>query len=242
MPNFARNPSFTPTQWSRVRQAADLQDPSSRQALEQLCVQYWYPIYAFLRRSGHSAEDAEDLTQGFFATLVEGNLLAMADPEKGRLRTYLLSCVKHHEVNDHVRKNALKRGGGKVILRSTVSAEELYAAEPQDTLSPDRLYQRRWALGILEATMDQLAEEHRQDGKEHLLEVLAPYLGFSTEEAEAYDVAAQRLGVSLANVKVLISRLRKRWREILRHRVSATLEDPTPENIKAELAELVTVL
>ena len=170
MSDVSRPPAgdlFATTRWSVVRRAVEEEGPAAGEALSHLCAASWYPIYAFIRRSGKSAHDAEDLTQGFFERLLEKNFFAAADRERGRLRAFLLTCVKRHLADEHDRAMAAKRGGGRVIVFSAATAEELYAAEPVDTLTPDRLYQRRWALNLIDATMTALRENYargRQGG------------------------------------------------------------------------------
>ena len=140
--------SFPTTRWSVVRRAVGADGAAEPQALAALCAAYWYPLYAYVRRSGYSPHDAEDLTQSFFAQLLERNILADADPAKGKLRTFLLACVKHFLTNARIRALAKKRGAGLLVSLDAATAEERYSAEPADDLSPDRLFQRRWALSI----------------------------------------------------------------------------------------------
>jgi len=209
------------------------------QALSALCDAYWYPIYAFIRRSGHGPHDAEDLTQGFFARLLEKDILAAASPEKGRLRTFLLACVRNYLHNEHARAMALRRGAGLITSFDQGWAEERYATEPVDDLTPDRLYQRRWALTLLEFTLQLLGQEYTVSGKGELFETLRPCLGFTAETGQNHDALAKRLNMPVGTVKSHVFRLRQRWREILFEQVSITLADPSAEEIKAELGELI---
>lgn len=231
--------SFLTTRWSVVHRAAARAEPEAAAALAQLCAACWFPIYAYIRRSGKSAHDAEDLTQGFFARLLEKNFLASADGDKGRLRTFLLTCVQRHLADEHDRAQAQKRGGGRVIELEALAAEERYAAEPVDRLTPDRCYQRRWALGMIDVAMSTLRERYAAEGKLALFEKLRPFLGFSADAAENYEAVATALGLKLNTVKSHIRRLREAWRDLLQQQVAATLDEPTPEAIKAELAELI---
>lgn len=233
---------FQTTHWTLVHKARGSLDTEAREALAALCAAYWYPIYAYIRSSGRSAHDAEDLTQGFFARLLEKDILAAADPAKGKLRTFLLTCVHHHLINEHARATAQRRGGGKIVALDANWAEERYATEPVDDLTPDRLYQRRWVLTILESTLQLLAEEYAADEKGRLFEALRPYLGFTAESAQGYDELAVRLGTSTGAVRTQVSRLRQRWRELLFKQVSITLADPTSDEIRAELAELMSCI
>lgn len=222
-----------------VRRAVDEQASGSQRALGQLCQNCWYPIYAFIRRSGKSAEDAEDLCQGFFERVIRTRLLAAADPGKGKLRTFLLSCLKHYMADEHDRASAQKRGGGKVVEFSALSAEEQYLAEPVDAVTPDRLYQKQWALQIIATAMQDVESTYRADGKAELFAALSPFLGFSQSSEPNYQITADRLGLNLNTLKSHIRRLRERWRDCVTTQVAATLDNPTPEEIKAELRELM---
>lgn len=231
--------TFQTTRWSLVHRANGDVDEDARAALAALCDSYWYPIYAYIRRSGHSAHDAEDLTQGFFARLLEKDILAAADPAKGKLRTFLLTCVRNYLHNEHARASAERRGAHLLTSFNQDWAEERYATEPSDDLTPDRLYQRRWALTLLEFTLQLLGEEYTADGKGDLFTALRPCLGFSKEKTPNYADLATRLGSSESAVKTQVFRLRQRWREILFQQVSLTLDDPTSDQIKDELSELI---
>lgn len=231
--------SFQTTSWSLVRRANGEIDGEALQALAALCDSYWYPIYAYIRRSGHSAHDAEDLTQGFFAKLLEKGTLAHADPAKGRLRTFLLTCVRNYLRNEHDRVSAERRGACLLTSFDRGWAEECFAFEPAHDLTPDRLYQRRWALTLLEFTLQALEAEYHADGKVELFAALRPCLGFSKEKAPNYATLASNLGSSEVAVRTQVFRLRQRWREILFQQVSLTLDDPTSDEIKGELAELL---
>ena len=231
--------SFQTTRWSLVHRANGAADDEARAALAALCDSYWYPIYAYIRRSGHGAHDAEDLTQGFFARLLEKDILAAADPAKGKLRTFLLTCVRNYLHNEHARASAERRGAHLLTSFDQDWAEERYATEPADDLTPDRLYQRRWALTLLEFTLQLLSEEYRADDKGDLFTALRPCLGFSKEKTPNYAGLATRLRCTESTVKSHVFRLRQRWREILFQQVSVTLDDPTSDEIKAELSELL---
>lgn len=166
-----RHASFVQTQWTLVRRAADEQASGFQMALGQLCQNCWHPIDAFIRRSGKLAEDAEDLCQDFFERVIRTRLLASADPEKGKLRTFLLSCLKHYMADEHDRASAQKRGGGRVVEFSALSAEEQYLAEPADTATPDRLYQRQWALQIIATAMQDVESAYSANettGRHHI--------------------------------------------------------------------------
>lgn len=232
-------PSFQTTRWTVVRRAVGSDDATARQALSALCDGYWYPIYAFIRRSGKSPHDAEDLTQGFFARLLEKEMLAMADPAKGKLRTFLLSCVRNFLADEHDRASAQKRGAALLSSFDAVQAEERYAIEPVDDLTPDRLFQRRWALALLEQTLETIAAEYAAEGKAELFAALRPFLGFGKGAAKSYEELVAELGVPIGTLKNHVFRMRERWRKLLLDQVAATLEEPTEEEVRAELSELI---
>ncbi|MDR3405503.1 MAG: RNA polymerase sigma factor [Chthoniobacter sp.] len=239
MPSTAAPHSFRTTRWTVVRRAVGSDDTAAWQALATLCAGYWYPIYAFIRRSGKGPHDAEDLTQGFILRLLEKGILADADPAKGKLRTFLLSCVRHYLSDEHDRASAQKRGAAVTSSFDAVQAEERYAIEPVDDVTPDRLFQRRWALTLLEQTLQTLAEEYGAEGKADLFAALRPFLGFGTGVAKSYEELAPLLGMPIGTLKNHVFRMRERWRALLMERVAATLDDPTPEEIRAELSELI---
>ena len=237
-PEAARH-SFLTTHWSLVRRAVSNDDPEAQSALAQLCGACWFPIYAYIRRTGKGPHDAEDLTQGFFARLLEKNFFASADGSKGRLRTFLLTCVQRHLADEHDRVMTQKRGGGRIVELDALTAEQRLAAEPADELTPEHYYQRRWAIGMVDTAMDTLYRQYLAEEKGALFEKLRPYLGFSVSVEENYQATADALGMKLNTVKSHIRRLREQWRDLLMQQVAATLDDPTPESIKAELAELI---
>ncbi|SKA99290.1 RNA polymerase sigma-70 factor, ECF subfamily [Prosthecobacter debontii] len=233
---------FHTTRWSLVRQATADDSAEALDAMETLCEAYWYPLYAFIRRSGYSPEDAEDLTQGFFARMLDRDILTTADPGRGKLRTFLLTCLRRFLAHETERRMAQKRGAGLIVSMDTTWAENRYLHEPVDHLTPDRLYQRRWALTVLEHTLRLLKDEYEDKGKGVLFEHLRPYLGLGVEPEQSYEAMAAKLGQSLTNTKTQVFRLRQRWRELLFEQVSMTLDDPSSEEIKAELSELMQCL
>ena len=232
-------PSFQTTRWTVVRRAVGSDEAMARQALSVLCEGYWYPIYAFIRRSGKSPHDAEDLTQGFFARLLEKEMLATADPAKGKLRTFLLSCVRNFLADEHDRASAQKRGAALLSSFDAVQAEERYAIEPIDNVTPDRLFQRRWALALLEQTLETIAAEYAAEGKAELFAALRPFLGFGKGAAKSYEELVTELGVPIGTLKNHVFRMRERWRKLLLDQVAATLDEPTEEEVRAELSELI---
>jgi RNA polymerase sigma-70 factor (ECF subfamily) len=231
--------SFETTRWSLVRLAAGGDDTAARAALSGLCEAYWYPVYAFIRRSGHSPHDAEDLTQGFFADILERRAFASADPSRGRLRSFLLACLCHYLRDEHVRATAQKRGAHLLTSFDGTWAEDRYGHEPADHLTPDRLYQRRWAVTVLEHSLQLLSEEFAALGKAKLFETLRPFLGFDSGPEPSCEAAAAVLAMPEGTVRSHLHRLRIRWREMLFEQVAMTLEEPSAEAIKAELSELL---
>ncbi|MEO6753431.1 MAG: sigma factor [Chthoniobacteraceae bacterium] len=223
-----------------VRRATGDDDAAAMTALTALCEAYWFPIYAYIRRSGRPSHDAEDLTQGFFAWLLAKGALAKADADKGKLRTFLLTCARRFVSDEHDRAMAQKRGAVVLTSFDSAEAEERYASEESHDLPPDRLFQRRWALTILERTLTILGEEFTAQGKAGIFTALRPFLGFGAEPERRYEEVAPALGMPLGTVKNLVFRLRKRWREIIFEEVAMTLDDATPEEIKGELAELLS--
>ena len=234
--------SFHTTRWTLVRQAAGGDEPAAAQALSALCESYWYPVYAYIRRSGKGPHDAEDLTQGFFAGLLERRILAEANPEKGSLRSFLLTCVRRYVADHHDRDMAQKRGAAVLVSFDPDRAEDTYASDPVDHLAPDRLFQRRWALTLLDHTFDLLRQEYTADGKAALFETLSPFLGFGPDPEKRCEEIAATSGTPVATLKTRVFRLRQRWRELLFQQVAATLDAPTEQEIKAELGELLTCM
>lgn len=242
MPPDPRNRVFQTTRWTIVRQAIDGNGADADRALASLCDLYWYPLYAFVRRSGLKPEDAEDATQSFFCRLLNRRLLHSVDREKGRLRSFFLACLRNHLADERDRAKAQKRGAAKVVSFDPTVAENIYLADAVETLTPDQLYQRRWALSLLERSMESLTEEYRSAGQEKLFAALRSFLGFTAEPERRYDEVAPELGIPVGTLKSHVHRMRKRWRDILFEHVSATLDKPTPEDIKDELRELMGCL
>jgi RNA polymerase sigma factor (sigma-70 family) len=231
--------SFQTTHWSMVRRAVGQDDEAARRALATLCEGCWYPIYAFIRRSGKSPHDAEDLTQGFFAGLIGKGILASADPGKGKLRTFLLACVSNFLGDEYDRENAQKRGKAVLSSFDAALAEERYAVEPVDAITPDRLFQRRWALTLLEQTLAMLGGEFAAQGKEQLFAALSPFLGFGTGVVKSYEELSPELGIPVGTLKNHVFRMRGRWKDLLMEKVASTLDNPTPDEIRGELTELL---
>jgi RNA polymerase sigma factor (sigma-70 family) len=233
------SPVFATTHWSVVVSAQDKGSPASAQALETLCRLYWYPLYAFVRRSGQNPPDAEDLTQAFFARLLEKDYLKAALREKGRFRTFLLVALKRFLANEWDRRHAQKRGGFVPIVSIDQElAESRFAAEPADHLQPDRLFDRGWAVALLERVMGCLQEEYVTSGRARLFEQLRGVIG-REESGVSYGDLAARLNLSEAAIKMAVHRLRARYREILRAEISQTVSGP--EEIEDEIRHLFSV-
>lgn len=218
---------FTATRWSVVLTARDSDAPKAEAALARLCELYWYPIYAFLRRKGHPQAEAKDLTQGFFAYLLQRPWLHSVGPEKGHFRTYLLRCLTRYVINDTERKLGPTRSPHtRVISLDIAEAEARYAGESADQLTPDRLFERRWVAELIGHTKTRLAAEWNASGKGPLYRLLEPHL---TNRAERGELAglARTLGQSDGAVRVALHRLRHRFGELLRETVAETLADPS---------------
>jgi RNA polymerase sigma factor (sigma-70 family) len=224
-PHAGHPPSaFITTQWTLVIAAARSAEPGAHEALAKLCESYWYPLYAFVRRRGHSPEEALDLTQGFFARLMEKNSLATADAAKGRFRSWLLGAVKHYISNERERAAARKRGGAVQTLSIDANdAERRYRYEPSHELTPERIFERRWALTLLDRVVSDLASEFARAGKAELFEALSPML--TGEDRVSYDAVAARLNMSNGAVRVAAHRLRQRYGELLRAEIGRTVDD-----------------
>lgn len=231
---------FALTHWSVVLAAGRGDSTHARNALEMLCRTYWQPIYAFVRRQGHSPHDAQDLTQEFFARLVENKSLAEADRTKGRFRSFLLASLKHFLANEWDKARAQKRGGGQVLIPIDVqSAETTCGVDPADQTTADKIFDRRWALAVLDHALQRLREEHLREGTEELFEHLKVTL---TEDSRSvrYSEVAARLGMSEGAVKVAVHRLRQRYRELLRAEIADTVA--TASEVEEELRALFSAL
>lgn len=234
-------PDFATTQWSLVLRANRDSD-SSTAALATLCERYWFPLYAFVRRRGVSVHEAQDLTQDFFARLLEKNSLAAASPERGRFRAFLLTSLKNFLTNEWEKARAQKRGGGvpAISLQLTLdSAESRLSLEPAHHLTPDHCFERQWALLLLEVVMKRLQEEQTSAGKAQHFELLKESLAGGAERLP-YPAIATELGTSEDAARQAASRLRKRYREILREEVSHTVE--RAEDVDDEIRSLFQVL
>lgn len=231
---------FAATRWTVVLAAAKGRDsPQAADALSELCRTYWYPLYAFIRRRGYESHEAEDLTQEFFARLLEKHVLAGIDREKGKFRAFLLAAAKHFLANERDRTQAQKRGGGRAMIAwDSLNAEARYRLEPAHDLTPERLFERRWALTLLDHVLARVQAEFDEGGKTRLFEALKGALAGGLEGT--YAAIAERLGMSEVAVKVAVHRLRRRYRERLREEIAHTVADPT--EIDEEIRHLLDCL
>jgi RNA polymerase sigma-70 factor (ECF subfamily) len=208
-------------------------------ALAQLCGTYWYPLYAYLRQRGHSSHDAKDFTQTFFARLLEKNTLGSITREKGRFRSFLLTALNHCLTDEWRKANAEKRGGGQVISLDADSAETRFEREPADRLTPEMVYERNWALALLDRVYERLQQDYEATGKRALFDALK--FGLTGDRsALPYAELGEQLKLSEAAVKLSVHRLRQRYRELLREEVAQTVADPA--DVEEELQHLFRAL
>lgn len=230
---------FNTTRWALVLAAVDKNDTEAFEALSELCRIYWYPLYAYLRRSGHSEHAAEDLTQGFFEHLLSRNGLANVQAEKGRFRSYLLSSLKNYVINEHYRSTAQRRGGiAERISLDALQPAERYRLEPVDNLTPDALFERRWALAVVEQVLAKVRDEFGRGDRAKLFDALKPAL--LGEHAKPYSVLADEHGLTESAIKVSVHRLRQRFRTALQETVAATVA--SHETVDEEIGFLINAL
>ena len=231
---------FTTTHWSVVLAAGQQDSPQASEALETLCRAYWYPLYLYVRRRGYGPEDAQDLTQDFFARFLEKGSFNLADPSRGRFRTFLLKSLQHFLADDWKRAHRAKRGGGTVELPlDGVVAEARYAAELTDTRSPERAYEQRWALTLLEQVLGRMREDYARVGKARLFEALQDFL-WGSDGSVSYAALAQDLATTEGALRVAVHRLREHYRDRLRAEVVQTVS--SPGEVDAELRYLIGVI
>jgi RNA polymerase sigma factor (sigma-70 family) len=220
--------------------AGKTESASAEQALNQLCRTYWYPLYAFIRRKGHSPHDAQDLTQAFFARLLEKNYVAQADRERGRFRTYLLAALTHFLADEWDRARRLKRGGGREFVSfDAASAEERYRLEPIDQLDAAKLYERRWVTTLFDQVLARLEQEFRDSDKGELFDCLKSSL-LADSDNPSYAELGSRLGLKEDAVKQAVHRMRRRFRELFREEIAQTVAGPG--EVEDELKHLFAVL
>jgi RNA polymerase sigma-70 factor (ECF subfamily) len=233
---------FPTTHWSRIAHASDPEDPEARTALAELCGTYWYPIYALIRRKGCEADAALDLTQDYFARLLEKGTVAAADPVKGRFRAFLLADCSFFLADRRDRERALKRGGGRPVLSiDACDAEGRFLREPAHDKTPERMFERDWALALIARVFDRLERHYAETGRSRLFRCLKPLLSLERDATPRAAVAAE-LGLTDGNLRVALHRLRARFAAGLRAEVAATLRDAGDEAIEEELRALFAVL
>ena len=230
---------FATTQWTVVLTAGQNSSPQSDAALARLCRTYWYPLYVYVRRQGNTPQDAEDLTQEFFARFLESHALRSVSPQRGRFRSLLLASLNHFLSNEWKKSGTLKRGGGISFLSlEQAVAEDRYLLEPICDLTPEKVFERRWALTLLDQVLTQLRDECVADGKGKLFDALRGFLSENSDPGSYAQVAAQ-FGTSEAAARQAVRRLRQRYRELMRAEIAHTVSDP--QEIDDEIRHLFTV-
>jgi RNA polymerase sigma-70 factor (ECF subfamily) len=230
---------FRTTSWSLILAAASEPTTATRQALATLCQTYWNPVYAFIRRNGYDPDRAQDLTQEFFSILIEKNYLEDADRRRGRFRSFLLTSVKHFLANEWDKARAQKRGGGHApISIDATEAERWYVPAVADEITPETLFERRWAVSLLERVMAMLRAEYTASGKEELFMSLEVFLNHDSDEG--YDELAARMNTSAGALRMAVLRMRKKYRALLRAEIAETVE--WPEEVDEEIRFLVSTL
>ncbi len=240
MPGFAGEPQFTTTHWSVVLAASDSPSPGASQALESLCRAYWYPLYAYVRKKGYTMEDAQDLTQAFFARMLEKNYVAQAQSERGRFRTFLLAALNHFLADEWDKTQRLKRGGGQEVMSfEAISAEERYRMEPVEQLDAAKLYERRWVTTFFDRVLTRLREEFHHSGKAELFDQLKPSM-LAEETGVSYAELGRQLGLNEDAVKQAVRRMRHRYRALFREEIAQTVDGPG--EVEDELKHIFAVL
>jgi RNA polymerase sigma factor (sigma-70 family) len=232
--------AFPATHWSLVLAAGQAGSPRADAALEKLCRTYWAPLYAFIRRRGHNPEDAQDLTQEFFTQLLKRNDIATTSPEKGRFRSFLLAALKNFLINEWRRGQCEKRGGGQVIIPLDAQpAEARYQLELVEAATPESLFERHWALTVLDQALNRLRQEYADTGKGDLFDLLKQTLSGEKRTTPHAELAA-RCGISVGAVDVAVHRLRRRYGELLREEIAHTVGQPG--EVDEEMRHLRAVL
>jgi RNA polymerase sigma-70 factor (ECF subfamily) len=238
MQTLAGPSRFPTTRWTLVVAAGDPRRMEARSALASLCESYWYPLYAYVRRRGYPADQAQDLTQEFFIRVLEGRYLDRAEQERGRFRAFLLTSLKFFLADGADRQRAQKRGGGKVLSFEIASGEERYQREPAHQETPERIFERRWALSVLGRVVEKLRSEFVHHGRPEHFERLKQFL---LGQGDApYATLAREMNISEGALKVAIHRLRKRYRELFRQEILDTVADPA--EVEPELRFLAAAL
>lgn len=239
-PTPVGQPLFATTHWSVVLAAGQSADAQASVALEQLCRTYWYPLYAYVRRRGYSPEDAQDLTQQFFALFLKKECFRLADRSRGRFRTFLLHALEHFLINEWKRAQCAKRGGSRPLLSLDVAeAEHRYALEPATTLTPERAYEKQWAATLLAQVLSGLKQEYADAGNARVFAELADLL-WGRDAAVSFAAIGARLGLTEGAARAAMHRLRTRYRERLRREVAQTVAEPG--EVDEELRYLIAVV
>jgi RNA polymerase sigma-70 factor (ECF subfamily) len=234
------SPIFATTHWSVVLGAGDAPSPEAEAALTRLCQTYWLPVYAFVRKRGHSPDQAQDLTQAFFANFLEKQHVTKANRERGRFRSFLMTSVENFLRNEHDRAQAQKRGGGRQLLSlDEQDAEARYLQEPTTEMDPAKAFDQRWAATLLSTVLNRLQAEFGVTGRGDLFEALQAHL-WGDAESTPYPELAERFSLSLANVKTTAHRLRQRYRELLRDEIAHTVA--LPGQVDEEIRYLMQVV
>jgi RNA polymerase sigma-70 factor (ECF subfamily) len=239
-PDTVRQPLFATTHWSVVLTAANRDSPEAAAALEQLCRIYWYPLYAYTRRQGYDVADAQDFTQGFFAHILSRTFLNRANRDKGKFRSFILGALRYFLVDELARLQAKKRGGGLApVFLDAQSAEARYRLEPVDVMDAERLFERRWAIALLDRVLERLEAEYSQANRKALFEHLKAFL-IGEKNSVTYAQVAASLQITEGALKMAVCRLRQRYRELFREEVAHTVEEPG--EIDEEVRHLFQVL
>ena len=232
----AAGATFQMTRWSLVLAASQPDSPEARAALASLCEAYWYPVYAFLRRRGYDRDRSKDLTQELFFQLIEKRSFEVADQERGRFRSFLLACLRHLLSHEYKKDHAVKRGGEYTFVPlDEILAENRYGAEPVDEMSPEKLFERRWALTLLDQAMEELKREYVDSGRSQQFEALHPFITGASDSAASYAAVAVRLGLNENAARQAAFRMRTRFGDLLRARVALTVA--SPQDLEAELGQ-----
>ncbi len=239
-PRAVGQPLFATTHWSVVLAAADKESPETAAALERLCETYWYPLYAYIRRHGYEVADAQDLTQSFFAHILSRSFLKRANPAKGKFRCFILGSLKYFLADEWAKLQAQKRGGGLTpVFLDAQNAEARYRLEPVDLMDADKLFERRWAIALLDRVLERLETEFSAADRKPVFDQLRVFL-LGEKGSLAYAQVATSLGMTEGAVKVAVHRLRQRYQELFREEVAHTVQEPN--EINEEVKHLFSVL
>ena len=240
-PKMTENSRFATTRWSLIVDAGGPVSDNSRKALGELAQQYWYPLYVFARRRGASPEDAQDYTQGFLTKLLEKcELFAQANPQRGRFRAFLIHAFKNFVSNQIEHQRAARRGGGAVVQSLSIDfddGERRYQYEPVDTMTAERLFERRWALSVLASALDRVGNYYREKGKAEFFEKCRPFLMLD-EDHQPQNELAEELGMSEGNLRTSLHRMRQRYRDLLRAEVAETVQSADEVEQELQLLKL----